>query len=124
MSASPADSEATASALASCQHVPSRVISIFSHEEVLEMLAKNTNEYAKARGAGETIAKDWRPATAAELKIFAGLVIYIGRGSFLQRGKGTTTGREIKSFFSTASPGLGSIWLAPDRYVQTVDLEL
>jgi hypothetical protein len=58
--------------------LPSRVFELFFDDEVFEMLAKNTNEYAKARGAGDTIAKDWRPTTAAELKVFVGLVIYMG----------------------------------------------
>jgi chemotaxis protein histidine kinase CheA len=58
--------------------LPGRFFKLFFDRQVFEMLAENTNAYARARGAGDRIAKRWRETSAAELMVFIGLIIYMG----------------------------------------------
>lgn len=51
---------------------------LFFSDAVFEMLAVSTNAYAAFKGAGEIGHCLWRDTTAAELKTWIGMIIYIG----------------------------------------------
>ena len=55
--------------------LPLLFFKLFFSEEVFEQLAANTNAYAAAEGAGA--GRPWRATSAAELKIWIGLIIYM-----------------------------------------------
>jgi len=56
---------------------PSSSFKLFFTDEEFEILAENTNAYARQKEAGRQ-GRPWRPTCGAELKIFFGLIIYMG----------------------------------------------
>ena len=57
---------------------PGRFFQLFFTNSTLEVIKQNTNHYAYMKGAGEPGHRRWKDMTIAELKIFLGLVIYMG----------------------------------------------
>lgn len=57
---------------------PLKFFQLFFTEAEFEILAQNTNLYAEQKGAGKPGSRPWRPTCAAELKIFCGILIYMG----------------------------------------------
>jgi hypothetical protein len=67
---------ATGKAPKSLWDLPGRFLKLFFDRGVFAMLRENTNAYARARGAGDTIAKNWPETSDSELMIFIGPLIY------------------------------------------------
>jgi hypothetical protein len=44
----------------------------------LQLIVESTNAYAKTHGAGEPHHREWRDTTVREMKVWLGLVIYMG----------------------------------------------
>ncbi|RPB00531.1 hypothetical protein L873DRAFT_1842950 [Choiromyces venosus 120613-1] len=57
---------------------PKRYFSLFFMDETLSSLVQNTNLYAHGKGAGEQGRRPWKDITIAHLKIWLGIVIYMG----------------------------------------------
>lgn len=93
---------------------------LFFTERVFEELARNTNAYAALKGAGSQ-GRPWRVVTAAELKVWIGLVVYMSvvRQSRLAelwyrsgdwprhsicRFMGLTRFKQIKRYFHVSPP--------------------
>ena len=57
--------------------LPLLVFKLFFSDWIFELLARNTNSYAQSKGAGGKGSRSWRPVTAAELRIWIGLLIYM-----------------------------------------------
>jgi len=56
---------------------PSRFFKLFFHDEILEAMKNNTNDYARMKGAGREGHRRWKDMSVPELKIFLGLIIYM-----------------------------------------------
>jgi hypothetical protein len=56
---------------------PYSLFSLFISEELIALLSLNTNNYAKAKNAGQS-GRDWHETTTAEIKIFLAILIYMG----------------------------------------------
>jgi hypothetical protein len=54
----------------------------------LQLIARSTNAYAKAHGAGEPHHREWKDTSAGEMQVWLGLVVYMGvwgqRGGYEQ----------------------------------------
>lgn len=62
-----------------CELSPLTLFSLFFSDTVLADLAKNTNAYAMSNGAGATEnARQWTKTTEDELRIFLGIIVYMG----------------------------------------------
>lgn len=48
----------------------------FIKKDVLKTIAVNTNNYVKAKGAGD--GREWKDTTSAEPQLFFGIIIYMG----------------------------------------------
>lgn len=57
---------------------PNNYFGLFFTESELETLVQNTNAYATQKGAGAPGHRLWRATSIPELKIFLGLIIYMG----------------------------------------------
>lgn len=57
---------------------PSSFFQLFFTEVEFDVLVQNTNSYAGLKGAGDNGRRRWRPTSAAELKVFIGIIIYMG----------------------------------------------
>lgn len=57
---------------------PYSLFTLFLTEEHFETIATNTNEYAREKGAGSEGKRTWWPTSAAEVKVFVGIFIYMG----------------------------------------------
>ncbi|PWW74878.1 hypothetical protein C7212DRAFT_345434 [Tuber magnatum] len=51
---------------------------LFFDNSVFQQLAENANHYASCKGAGNSGSRLWQSTSAAELKIFFGIIIYMG----------------------------------------------
>jgi len=51
---------------------------LFFDNSIFQLLAENTNNYASFKGAGNAGSRPWKSTTPAELKIFFGIIIYMG----------------------------------------------
>ena len=51
---------------------------LFFDDGLFACLADNTNTYAATKGAGRPGSHPWKPTSVAELKIFFGIIIYMG----------------------------------------------
>jgi hypothetical protein len=58
--------------------LPLLLFQLFFSDAVFEMLAAATNAYAAFKNAGGPGRRQWKDTTAAELKIWLGLIIYMG----------------------------------------------
>src|SRR5437764_12862440 len=57
---------------------PYTLFTLFLTEKHFETIATNTNTYAALSGAGQPGKRAWRETTAAEIKVFIGILIYMG----------------------------------------------
>lgn len=57
---------------------PYSLFTLFFTESHFETIARNTNQYAKARQAGKPGKRAWWPTSAAEVKVFIGIFVYMG----------------------------------------------
>ncbi|PWW80428.1 hypothetical protein C7212DRAFT_172436 [Tuber magnatum] len=59
---------------------------LFFNEYIFQELAENTNQYADRRGAGNVTqrSRPWKPTSAAKLKIFFSIIIYMSVFPFSQ----------------------------------------
>jgi len=57
---------------------PSDFFTLFFDEPELEVLAQNTNRYALSKDALDSHKRRWYDTSASELRVFLGLVLYMG----------------------------------------------
>jgi hypothetical protein len=57
---------------------PYSLFKLFLTDRHFEIIAINTNAYAKAKEAGTNGKRTWWPTSAPEIKVFIGIFIYMG----------------------------------------------
>ena len=57
---------------------PYSLFKLFLTDKHFETIARNTNDYAKAKDAGSAGKRAWIPTSAAEIKVFVAIFIYMG----------------------------------------------
>jgi len=51
---------------------------LFFDDDLFDLLVQNTNQYAASKNAGGNGTRPWKPTSIPEMKIFFGLIIYMG----------------------------------------------
>lgn len=72
---------------------PLLLFSLFYSDSVLTQLAENTNAYAASKNAGDAGTRAWTEVAAHEIRVFIGIIIYMG--VFGKTG--------VKNYWSTSS---------------------
>ena len=57
---------------------PYALFSLFISDDMFETISKNTNAYARIKQAGEMGGWAWKNTCAQEIKVFFGILIYMG----------------------------------------------
>ena len=74
---------------------PYSLFSLFIPPEMFATISLNTNRYAETKGAGPKSACPWHTTTTGEIKVFVGILVYMG----------VHNSHGIKNYWKTDLPG-------------------
>ena len=57
---------------------PLEYFQLFFPDDTFDLLVQNTNQYAASKNAGLQGGRSWKPTSIPEMKVFFGLIIYMG----------------------------------------------